>query len=203
MVRRRFFKKFVQMSCKAWDVVKFHKNAVSACWKFCSNLAWCSMYVVVQLPSHVQFFVTLWTVAHQASLSFTISRSLPKFMTIESVMPSNYLILCHTLLLLVSIFSSSRVFSNESALHIRWLKFWSFSISPSNEYSGLISLWFKELSRVFSNTTVWKHQFLGAQCSLWSSSHICTWLLEKKIALSIWMFVGKVIRFLICCLVWS
>ena len=103
------------------------------------------MYVVVQLPSHVQFFVTLWTVAHQASLSFTISRSLPKFMTIESVMPSNYLILCHTLLLLVSIFSSSRVFSNESALHIRWLKFWSFSISPSNEYSGLISFrpdWF-------------------------------------------------------------
>ena len=69
--------------------------------------------------------------------------------------------------------------------------------------TGLISLWFKELSRVFSNTTVWKHQFLGAQCSLWSSSHICTWLLEKKIALSIWMFVGKVIRFLICCLVWS
>ena len=98
-----------------------------------------------QLPSHVQFFVTLWIAAHQASLSFTISRSLPKFMTIESVMPSNYLILCHTLLLLVSIFPSSRVFSNESALHIRWPKFWSFSISPSNEYSGLISFrinWF-------------------------------------------------------------
>ena len=81
------------------------------------------------------------TTAHQASLSITNSRSLPKPMSIKSVMPSNHLILCHHLLLLPSIFSSIRVFPNESVLHIRWPKYWSFSfsISPSNEYSGLIS----------------------------------------------------------------
>ena len=85
---------------------------------------------------------TPWTAARQASLSITNSQSLPKLMSIESVMPSNYLILCHPLLLLPSMFPSIRVFSNESALHIRWPKYWSFSfsISPSNEYSGLISI---------------------------------------------------------------
>ena len=80
-----------------------------------------------------------WTTAHQASLSFTISGSLLKLMSIESAMPSNHLILCHPLLLLPSIFPSIRVFSNESALCMRWPKYWSFSISPSSEYSGLIS----------------------------------------------------------------
>ena len=86
--------------------------------------------------------VTPWTAAHQASLSFTNSRSLLKLMSIASVMPSNHRILCHPLLLLPSVFPSIRVFSNESVLHIRWPKYWSFSfsISPSNEYSGLISL---------------------------------------------------------------
>ena len=83
--------------------------------------------------------MTPWTAARQASLSITNSRSLPKLMSIESVMPSNHLILCHPLLLLPSIFPSIRVFSNELALHNRWPKYWSFSISPSNEYSGLIS----------------------------------------------------------------
>ena len=102
---------------------------------------------VAQLLSHIWLFVTPWTAAHQDSLSFTISQSLLKFMSNESVMPSNYIILCHPLLLLPSIFPSIRVFSNESALHIRWPKCWSFSfsISPSNEYSGLISFridWF-------------------------------------------------------------
>ena len=94
-----------------------------------------------QLLSHVWFFVTPWTAARQASLSTTNSQSLLKLMHIESVMPSNHLILCHPLLLLPSIFPSIRIFSNESALHIRWPKYWSFSfnISPSNEYSGLIS----------------------------------------------------------------
>ena len=93
-------------------------------------------------------------------------------MSIESVMPSNNLILCHPLLLLPSIFPSIRVFANESAIHIRWPKYWSFSfsISPSNEHLGLISfrisLQSKGLSRVFSNTTVQKHQFFGAQLSL-------------------------------------
>ena len=84
-------------------------------------------------------FATPWTSAHQASLSFTISQSLLNLMSIESVMLSNHLILCHPLLLLPSVFLSTRVFSNELALRIKWPKHWSFSISPSNEYSGLIS----------------------------------------------------------------
>ena len=102
------------------------------------------------VTAHVQLFATPWTTAHQASLFITNSQSLLKLMSIESVMPSNHLILCHPLLL-PSIFPSIRVFSNESALHIRWPKYWcfSFSISPSNEYSGLISLrihWFDLLA---------------------------------------------------------
>ena len=99
------------------------------------------MFSSVHLLSCVQLFGTPWTAAHQASLSVTNSQGLLKLMSIESVMPSNHLILCHLLLLLPSIFPSIRVFSNESALCIRWPKYWSFSfnISPSNEYSGLIS----------------------------------------------------------------
>ena len=95
----------------------------------------------VQSLSCVQLFSTPWTAACQASLSITNSQSLPKLMSIESVMPSNHLILCHPLLLLPSVFSSIRVFSNESALRIRWPKYWSFSfnISPSNEHPRLIS----------------------------------------------------------------
>ena len=95
----------------------------------------------VQSLSHVQLFATPWTVAHQASLSITNSQSLLKLMPIELVMPSNHLILCHPLLLLTSNFPSIRVFSSDSALHIRWPKYWSFSfsISPSNEHPGLIS----------------------------------------------------------------
>ena len=101
--------------------------------------------VVVQSLSRVWLFATPRTAAHQASLSFTISCSLLKLMSIESVMPSNHLILYHPLLLPLSIVPSIRVFSNESALHNRWPKYWSFSISPSNKYSGLISFrmgWF-------------------------------------------------------------
>ena len=95
----------------------------------------------VQSLSHVRFFATPWTAARQASLSFTNSQSPLKLMSIESVMPSSHLILCHPLLLLTSIFPRIRVFSNDSVLHIRWPKYWtfSFSVSPSNEYSGLIS----------------------------------------------------------------
>ena len=95
----------------------------------------------VQTLSHVQLFATPWATAHQASPSITNSRSLPKLMSIESVMPSNHLILCHPLFFLPSIFPSIRVFSNESAVHIRWPKSWSFcfNISPSNEHPGLIS----------------------------------------------------------------
>ena len=126
---------------------------------------------------------------HQASLSLSISQSLLKLMSVGSLYPSNNFILCHWLLLLLSIFPSIRVFSNESTLHNRWPKYWSFSfsISPSNEYSGLfslgltalISLQSKGLSRVFCNTTVQKHQFFGPQPSLWWNCHINTWLLEK------------------------
>ena len=143
----------------------------------------------VQPLSRVQLSATPWTAAHQVSLSTTNSQNLLKLMSIESVMPSNHLILCHPLLFLPSVFPSIRVFSNEPALHIRWPKYWSFSFSISTPMNiqgwfslgltGLISLQSKGLSRVFSNTTVQKHQFFSAQLFLWSSSHIHTWLLEK------------------------
>jgi len=133
--------------------------------------------------SSVQFSLSVlsnssipWTAARQASLSISNSWSLLKLMSIESVMPSNHLILCCPLLLLPSIFPNISIFSDESVLPIRWPKHWSFSfsISPSNEHPGLISFrmdWLislqsKGLLRVFSNTTVQKHQFFGAQLSL-------------------------------------
>ena len=130
---------------------------------------------LVQFSScRVWLFATLWTAVCQDFLSITNSQSLLKFMSIELVIPSNHLIFCHPLCLPPSIFPIIRVFSNESVLHIRWPKYWSFSfnISPSNEHSGLIyplgwtgwiSLQSKGLSRVFSNTTVEKHQFFCAQ----------------------------------------
>ena len=133
--------------------------------------------------SVMSYSVTPWTAAHQASLSITNSRSLFKLTSIELVMPSDHLILCCPLLLPPSIFPSIRVFSNESVLHIRWPEYWSFSfnISPSNEHSELISFrmdWLDllavQVSRVFSNTTVQKHQFFSAQPSLWSNSHTHT-----------------------------
>ena len=159
------------------------------------------LLVAVQSLSHIWLFVTPWTAARQAFLVFTISRSFLKLMSIESVMPSNHLILCRPLLLLSSVFPSIRVFSNESALHIRWPKYWSFSfsISPSNEYSGLISFrinWFallavqgtlKSLLQLHNS----KHQFFGTQPSLWSNSYICTWLLEKRLVLLDGPFLAK------------
>ena len=140
-----------------------------------------SAFSSVQSLSCLQLFVTSWTAARQASLSITNSLSLLKLMSFETVMPSNRLILCCPLLL-PSIFSSMRVFSNESALHIRWPKYWSFSFSISPSNSGLISFrinWFDLLAvqdsqRAFSNTIVQKHQFFGTQLSLWSNSHINT-----------------------------
>ena len=131
------------------------------------------MFSSVQLLSRVQLFVTPWTAAHQASLSITSSRSSLKLMSIESVMPSSHLILCRPLLLLPSIFLSIRVFSNESALHIRWPNYWSFSFSSSssNEHPGLISFrmdWLDLLAvqgtlKSLLHTTVQKHQLFGAQ----------------------------------------
>ena len=145
------------------------------CFSHSEEAIWGQGLSSVQSLSHVRLFVTPWTAASQASLSITNSQSLLKLMSIELVMPTNQLILCRTLLLLPSIFPSIKVFSNESALRIRWPEYWSFSfnISPSNEYSdwfslgrtGWISLQSKGLSRVFSNTTVQKHQFFSAQLS--------------------------------------
>ena len=157
-------------------------------WTFLDML---SVSVSVQLLSCFRLFVTPWTAAWQASLSFTNSQSLLKLMSIKSVMPSNHLILCHPLLLLPSIFPRIRFFSNESVLCMRWPKYIgasaSASVLPMNiqdwfplGLTGLTSLQSKGLSRVFSNTTVQKHQFFGTQLSLWSNSHIHTWLLKKS-----------------------
>ena len=129
---------------------------------------------LIKSLSRVWLFATPWTASCQASRSITNSRSLLKLMSIESVMPTNHLILCHPLLLPPSIFPSNRVFSNESVLYIRWPKYWSFSfsISPPNEYSGLIadglvgSPCSPRDSQESCPTTVQKHQFFGAQLSL-------------------------------------
>ena len=121
----------------------------------------------MSLFSRVWLFATLWTAARQASLFLIISWSLPKFMSIELVMPSNHLLLCRPLLLLPSVFPSIRVFSNESAVYIRWPKYWSlsFSISPSNEYSGLISFridWLDLLAIQGTHKSLLQHHSLKA-----------------------------------------
>ena len=147
----------------------------------------------VQFSSVAQLCLTLCDPMDCSTPGLPVHHQLPellKLMSIESVILSDHLILCCPLLLLPSIFPSIRVFSNESVLCIKWPKYWSFSfiISPSNEYSELISfrinwfdsLLFKGLSKVFSNTTIQKHQFFSTQLySLLSNSHIHTWLLEK------------------------
>ena len=150
--------------------------------------------------------VTPWTVACQASLSITNSQTLLKLMSMESVMPSNHLILCHPLLLLPSIFPSIRVFSDESVLHIRWPKYWSFSfsISPSNEYSGLISFmidWLDLLAVQGTLKSLLQHYSSKAsilQCSAFfmiqlSHPYMTT---GKTIALTRWIFVDKVMSLL-------
>ena len=167
------------------------------------------MYVkclVAQLLSHVQLFVILWTTAHQASLSFTISQSLLKLMSIESVMPSNHLILCCLLLLLPSIFPSIRVFSKELALHIMWPKYWSFSfnISPSNDHSGLISFrmdWLDLLAVQGTRKSLLQHHSSKAsilQCSAFFMVQLSHPYMSigKTIALTRQTFVGKVMSLL-------
>ena len=162
---------------------------------------------LVQSLSHVRLFVTPWTAARQASLSFTISQSLLRLMSIESMRPSNCLIICH-LLHLPSIFPSIRVFSSESALCIRWPKYWSFSIGPSNEYSGLISFRMTGLISLQSKGTLkslpqhHKSKVSVLHCSGFfmvqlSHPYMTT---GKTIALTRQTFVGKVIALLfICC----
>ena len=154
--------------------------------------------VAVQPFSHVWLFATPWTAACQASLSFTISWSLLKLMSIKLVMPSNHIILCHPLLLLPSIFPSIRVFFNESALCIRWPKYWSFSFSnilPMNTYcwyplglTGLISLQFKKTLKGLLQHDNSKTSIL--QCSAFFIVQFY-WTTGKTIALTIWTFVGK------------
>ena len=161
----------------------------------------------VQLLSHVRLFVTPWTAARQASLSITNSQSLLKLMSIESVMPSNHLILCHLLLLPPSIFPSIRIFSNESALRIRWPKYWSFSfnISPSNEYSGLISFsmdWLDFLAVQGTLKSLLQHHSSKAsifQCSAFFTVQLSHPYMTtgKTIALTIRTFVGKVMSLLL------
>ena len=151
--------------------------------------------------SRVQLFATPWTAARQASLSITNSQSLPKLMSIESVMPSNHLILCRPLLLLPSIFPSIRVFSSESALHIRWPKYWSFSfsISPSKEYPGLISFrmdWLDLLAVQRTFKTLLRHH--SSKASIFGHSAYLRVQLShpfmttgKAIALTRWTLLAK------------
>ena len=157
----------------------------------------------VQWLSRVQLFVTPWTTAHQDSLSITNSRSLLTLISIQSVTPTNHLIFCHSLLLLPSIFPSIRVFSNESALHIRWPKEWSFSfnISPFNEHSGLISFRMDCLDLLAVQETLKSllQQHISKASILRCSSFIIVQLsypymtTRKTIALTRWTFVGKVV----------
>ena len=145
--------------------------------------------------------VTPWITAHQAFLSFTISQSLLKLMSTESVMPSNNLVLCCPLFLPPSLFPSIRVFSSESALHIRWPKYWSFSISPSNEYTGLISFridWCDLLVAQRTLKSLLQHHSSKAsilQCSVLFMVQLSQLYMTtgKTIALILWIFVGKVI----------
>ena len=162
--------------------------------------------IAVQLLSRVPLSATPWTAARHASLSFTTSWSLLKLISLKSVMPSNHLILCHPLLLLPLIFPSIRVFSNESALHIRWPKYWSFSfsISPSNEYSGLISLrthWFDLFAVQGTLKSLLQHHSSKAsvlQCSVFFMVQLSHpyMTIGKTIALTIQTFVDKVMSVL-------
>ena len=166
-------------------------------------------FLVVWFSSLTQSCPTLCDPVDCSALSFSVHHQLLelKLMSIQSVTPSNHLILYCPLLFMPSIFPSIRGFFNESALHIKWPKYWSFcfSISPSNGYSELI-LWFdlsvvKGILKVFSSTTIQKHQFFGAQPFLLSSSHIYTWQLEKPYLWPYRPLLAKwCLCFLICCL---
>ena len=184
----------------------FLSSSASKClWnsKLCKSL---KTVVIVQPLSQVWLFVTPWTAACQASLSFTISQSLLKLMSVELVMTSNYLILCHSLPLLPSIFPSIRIFSNELALHIRWLKYWSFnlSISPSSECSGLISFrmdWLDLLAVQGTLKSLLQHHSLKTsvlQHSVFFMVQLAHLYMTtgKTIALTVRSFVGKVMSLL-------
>ena len=176
-------------------------------WGYYLEVALEGWIVVVQLLSHVQLFATPWMAAHRASLTVTTSQSLLKLMSIELVMPSNDHILCRPLLLPPSIFPSIRVLSSKSALHIRWPKDWSFSISPSNEYSGLIFFridWFDLLAVQRTLKSLLQHHnsrasILRGLALFWSSSHIYTWLLGKP---ELWLDGPLSAKWCLCFLIW-
>ena len=185
--------------CKnAWENHKTSEKGGSGRFRSVDNWSSVRFSSVTQC---VLLFATPWTAAHQASLSITNSRSLPKLMSIRLVMPSNHIILCCPLLLLPSIFPSIRVFSNESALHIRWPKYrsFSFNISPSNEHPGLISFRMDWLDLLAVQGTLKSFQHHSSKASIWCSafftvqlSHPCM-TPRKTIALTRWTFVDKVI----------
>ena len=197
-----------------WDI--FYWSPIFSLWYksvlssplFCSSLKGDGMlHSSVQSLSPVWLLVTPWTTARQASLSITNSQSSPKPMSIESVIPSNHLILYRALLLLPSIFPSIRVFSNELALRIRWQKYWSFSfsISPSNEHPGLISFrmdWLDLLAVQGTLKNLLQHHSSKASI-LWHSAFFIVQLshpymtTEKTIALTRWTFVGKIMSLLL------
>ena len=191
---------WVEISCRfdvwsTWNFSQWH----SKLYKLPNNFQLVSS---VQSLSRVQLFVTPWTAARQASLSVTNSRSSLSLMSIESVMPSNYLILCHPLLLLPSIFPSIKVFSNESVLRIRWPKYWSFSfkISPTNEHPGLVSFrmdWLNLLEVQGTLKSLLQHHSSKASL-LWHSAFFMVQFSHpymttgKTTALTRQTFVGKV-----------
>ena len=202
--QRKFYPKYLAVRIKQIIALQLRISGMlqTYAWDIRVSLQFSS----VQLLSHIRLFVTPWTAACQASLSITNSQSLLKFMSIESVMPSNHLILCRPLLLLPSVFPSIRVFSSESALHIRWPKNWSFSfnISPSNEHPGLISCrmdWLDLLAVQETLKSLLQHHSLKAsilRCSAFfivqlSHPYMTT---GKTIALTRRTFVGKVMSLL-------
>ena len=181
---------FINNRCR-----QYSPSRTSAQWLWVSSTMLCSRFNWVQSLSHVRLFAIPWITARQASLSITISQSLLTLMSIELVMPSNHLLLCRSLLLPPSIFPSIRVFSNESILCIRWPKYWSFSfsISPSNEYSGLISFrmdWLDLLAVQGTLKSLLQHQSSKASI-LWGSAFFILQLshpyitTEKTLALTV------------------
>ena len=191
----------------------FQDVLISTIGEFIWDIYYCVQFSSVQSLSRVWLFAIPWTAARQASLSSTNSQSLLKLMSVDSVMPSNHLILCRPILLLPSIFPSIRIFSNVSALHIRWPKYWSFSfnISPSNEYSGLISFridWLNLLTVQETLKCLLQHH--SSKSSILQHSAFFIVQLTHPymttgniISLMRWTFVGKVMSLLsICCLDW-
>ena len=191
LIYYQYLKSFVVMSfldqITQSTGIKF--SSTSKCGRNEKGVFKCIQFIPVQSLSHVQLLATPWIAARWASLSITNSQSSLKLTSIESVMPFSRLILCHLLLLLPAIPPSIRIFSNESTLLMRWPKYWSSTLASflpkksqgwsTLEWTGWISLQFKGLSRVLSNTTVQKHQFFGAQPSSQSNPHIHTWPQEK------------------------